>query len=119
MTPSCLTTAFRSSGTCEALQCLACLYAKTRCQSTQTKANVPHPQAGHLTPTDRKLLPGELISMDHLSLLFVVVYGTPEDENNQNTDLNYKMARSSSSGLVAHGVVSSLDFLPNIQAWLV
>ena len=65
MTPSCLPATFKSSGTCEAPKCLACLYAKARRRPTQTKANVPHPQAGHLTPTDRKLLPGELVSMDH------------------------------------------------------
>ena len=64
-TPSCLPTTFRSSSTCAAPKCLACLYAKARRRPTQSKANVPHPQAGHLTPTDRKLSPGELVSMDH------------------------------------------------------
>ena len=64
-TLSCLPSTFKSSGSCDAPQCLACLYAKARRRPTQSKANVPHSQAGHLTPTDRKLSLGELVSMDH------------------------------------------------------
>ena len=62
---TCLPSRFKSSSTCDAPKCLACLYEKARRRSTQTKANVPHPNTRHLTPSTDKPIPGELVSMDH------------------------------------------------------